>query len=298
MKPFLSIKDQISLLKSRNLTINNEAYAYEKLSALNYYRLSGYSLTLRKDDRFTTGTSFEDIIDIYNCDHEMRALLWKELSSIEISLRTHIGYVVGKDDPRGLIHPETFRDIDSYEKFQTDLKTGISNNSSEYFVKHHMDKYRGAMPSWVVVELLSFGDLSSLYTGLSKEIKQNLTAEYYPGCRFDYLENWLEGLVILRNFCAHHKRLYNRGFPVTPKITERDYDYYRSLGYQQQEIGKRLFFRIVILCRLLNTSEEQSRFLDEINMIFEKYPSVQIWRYAFLKNWRQIIETVNKDYFK
>ena len=154
------------------------------------------------------------------------------------------------------------------------------------------------MPAWVMVELLSFGDLSSLYSGLSKDIKKVLTAEYYSGCRFDYLENWLEGLVILRNFCAHHKRLYNRGFPVTPRITEHDYDYYIKLGYQPEEIGKRLFFRIVILCRLLNTEAEQSKFLDKLSSTFDRYPSVQIKRYAFPRNWRQVIEDINSNYFK
>lgn len=297
MKEFLTIDKQIELLKSRNLTIADEQAAHEKLSALNYYRLSGYSLTLRKNNRFYTGATFDDIMDIYNCDHDMRALLWKELASLEISLRTHIGYIVGRDDPRGLIHPETFRDMDAFDKFQSDLKTGISNNSSEYFVKHHIEKYNGAMPSWVIVELLSFGDLSSLYSGLNKEIKQKLVSEYYEGCRFDYLENWLEGIVVLRNFCAHHKRLYNRGFPITPRITEQEYDNYIKLGYQRQEIGKRLFFRIVIICRLLNTIKDQSSFLDELDAIFKKYPSVQIKRYAFPQNWRDIIEEINTNYF-
>lgn len=48
VKPFLSIDDQIKLLKKRKLTINDDQYekAKEFLLNNNYYRISGYSLTL------------------------------------------------------------------------------------------------------------------------------------------------------------------------------------------------------------------------------------------------------------
>ena len=52
VKPFLSIDDQIKLLKKRKLTINDDQYekAKEFLLNNNYYRISGYSLTLRQND--------------------------------------------------------------------------------------------------------------------------------------------------------------------------------------------------------------------------------------------------------
>lgn len=54
VKPFLSIDDQIKLLKKRKLIINDDQYekAKEFLLNNNYYRVSGYSLTLRKNDTF------------------------------------------------------------------------------------------------------------------------------------------------------------------------------------------------------------------------------------------------------
>lgn len=52
IKPFKTIEEQISILKDRGLIIENEEYAKKSLANLNYYRLSAYTLTLRKDDKF------------------------------------------------------------------------------------------------------------------------------------------------------------------------------------------------------------------------------------------------------
>ena len=41
-KPHLSYHEQIQLLKNRNLIINDEDYALQKLKHISYYRLSAY----------------------------------------------------------------------------------------------------------------------------------------------------------------------------------------------------------------------------------------------------------------
>lgn len=296
-KEFLSINEQIKRLKGRNLTILDDVFAYEKLSSLNYYRLSGYSLTLRKNNRFHEGTTFEDIIDIYEGDREIKALIWKYLSPIEIALRTHIAYTVGKIDPLGLSNASFFRNETYFDDFSKKIREGISNNKTEPFVMHHKKKYNGVMPSWVIVELLSFGDLSSLFSGLNKEIKKDIISEYYPGCGFDYLENWLEGLVILRNFCAHHKRLYNRGIPTTPKFTASEFEYFRSRGYDDNEIGKRLFFRILIMCRIMPEIEDQDKFINDFSDILDKHPAIRYSGYSFTPDWKDIIASLNTNFF-
>ena len=51
-KDFKTIDEQIEILRSRGLTIEDEAEAKDFLLRNNYYRVSGYSLTLRKNDVF------------------------------------------------------------------------------------------------------------------------------------------------------------------------------------------------------------------------------------------------------
>ena len=52
-KDFKTIKEQLEILRSRGLTINDENKAQDFLLCNNYYRISGYSLTLRKNDIFS-----------------------------------------------------------------------------------------------------------------------------------------------------------------------------------------------------------------------------------------------------
>ena len=51
-KEFKSIDEQLEILKSRGLTVHNEENAKSFLLQNNYYRISGYSLTLRDHDQF------------------------------------------------------------------------------------------------------------------------------------------------------------------------------------------------------------------------------------------------------
>lgn len=74
-KNFKTIQEQLDILRSRGLTIDDETIAKDFLLRNNYYRVSGYSLTLRKDDAFFESATFQNIIDIYNFDHELRHIL-------------------------------------------------------------------------------------------------------------------------------------------------------------------------------------------------------------------------------
>ena len=52
-KEFKTIEEQLEILRSRGLTIGDESAAKDFLLRNNYYRVSGYSLTLRKNDIFS-----------------------------------------------------------------------------------------------------------------------------------------------------------------------------------------------------------------------------------------------------
>lgn len=47
-KDFKTIEEQLEILRSRGLTISDESQAKDFLLRNNYYRISGYSLTLCK----------------------------------------------------------------------------------------------------------------------------------------------------------------------------------------------------------------------------------------------------------
>ena len=82
-KDFKTIDEQLEILRSRGLSITDDAKAKDFLLHNNYYRISGYSLTLRKDDIFSKTASFQNIVDIYNFDHELTWILVINMTRLE-----------------------------------------------------------------------------------------------------------------------------------------------------------------------------------------------------------------------
>lgn len=91
-KDFKTIDEQIEILRSRGLTIEDEAEAKDFLLRNNYYRVSGYSLTLRKNDVFAKSATFQNIEDIYNFDHEFRHIILHHIETIEVQIKSIYAY--------------------------------------------------------------------------------------------------------------------------------------------------------------------------------------------------------------
>ena len=301
MKPFKTIEEQISILEERGLIIEDKAYASKCLENLNYYRISGYTLTLRKNDKFYNGITFENAMQIYNFDKELKLLVLKYLEDIEIALRTHIGYVLGSQDTSddatlSYLNADNFVSPVHHEDVMKELQGAIGDNKNEAFIKHHQTKYNGKLPVWAIVETLSFGALSRLFAALNQSIKNEICEKYYYGIRPQIIENIMEGLVVLRNICAHHSRLYNRGIPNTPRISKEDINYYISQGYQSNEIGKKLFFRLVMIDRLTDNKSFVDNLASDIEKLYEKYPFVKMSHYGIKSNWQNIMNEINKNF--
>ena len=115
-KPFKTIDEQIELLRYRGMTIADDEVARHALETLGSYRLSGYSYPFRKpapDDttewrsnQFMEGTTFDQVLKLYEFDTRLRCAVFNTLTHIEVSLRALIGYKVGKVDPLLHLHPE------------------------------------------------------------------------------------------------------------------------------------------------------------------------------------------------
>lgn len=91
-KEFKTIDEQLEILRSRGLSIKDDGKAKDFLLHNNYYRISGYSLTLRKNDVFSKNASFQNIIDIYDFDHELRHILLKYIEIIEVTFKSTYAY--------------------------------------------------------------------------------------------------------------------------------------------------------------------------------------------------------------
>ena len=288
-KPFKTYEEQLDILISRGLIVENREYAIQKLSQLNYYRISGYSLTLRKDDVFYEGTCFEDIIQIYNFDSKFRAYMMEELAHVEIYIKSLIGYEVARvGGPRALYDESAFALAEGYDSFRISLAQAIEQNKNEPFVKHHIHCYGSKFPSWAAVELLSFGQASKLFANLTPSYRDAI------GSRFGnlptyHIDSWLQCCSELRNKCAHRSRLFNRGF-VPVNFTEAQKKYLKEHDLLvSQNWGNTLFATAIIIKKILEPSEYPLRFVEKIKQLQEAYPFVLVDHYGMPSDWEEII---------
>lgn len=191
VKVFKTYAEQVELLRSRGMRIDNVERAEEKLARLNYYRLSGYWYPMRRFspdtgqayDEFVDGASFDLVIDLYEFDERMRHVVFAELDRIEMAIRTMLGYRLGSVDP--FIYQDVTR-LSAYarqsnkgsrrsrhavwvEKFERAV-----NSSKEDFVEHHRRHYHGDMPIWAAVEIMDWGMLSYLYDFSPTEVRHDI----------------------------------------------------------------------------------------------------------------------------
>ena len=98
-KPHLPYEDQVDLLIRRGLDCPDRAGTLFWLKRIGYYRLSAYFIPFKDaaTGNFRPGTTFEQIIDLYRFDADLRRLVREALDRIEISVRAVITYEIGKD---------------------------------------------------------------------------------------------------------------------------------------------------------------------------------------------------------
>ncbi len=84
------------------MEFGDEEKAKEILLDIGYYRLGFYSFPFEetfprlehRDHKFKEGTAFEDVLDLYYFDTDLRRLLIYFLNRIEVNVRTQITYIV------------------------------------------------------------------------------------------------------------------------------------------------------------------------------------------------------------
>lgn len=288
-KSFKSIEQQIELLKERGLIIQNEDYAYKVLSQISYYRLSGYTLTLRENDIFYKNITLEQVINIYHFDAELRSILLYFLEYIEVEFRAYFGYYHSKKyGPLGYKEEINFQNKKYFEGFMYNVERCIEENKkNELYIEHYNKKYNGEFPCWVIVELLSFGCLSKGFSNLPIEVKKEICKIHFNNIPYHYIEGWLHGLVVLRNICAHRGRLYNRLLTVSAKLDRKDKELFQSKDINKSV--KYVFVYIFIMFKLIENDQIKLAYVDKLSNLINQYPSMKLKHYGFPENWNDIL---------
>lgn len=227
-KPFtkqaLTFEEQAKLLITRKLDSESLDVLIKSLAHYNYYRLSGYCLAFEVErHKFYPKVSFSALTQTYEFDRKLRKIVFEGLELIEIQLRTSVAYLLGtKYGPFSHEKLENlyFKNLDEYAQWILSIHKA-ANNSKEIFTRHFQNTYQEfpSLPIWVLVEILSFGALSHLFSYLKNEDKITIADSF--GVNPALFGTWLHSFSVLRNICAHHSRLFDRTLSVSPKYIHR-----------------------------------------------------------------------------
>jgi len=217
LKPPLTIKQQIEKLREKGCTVKDISFCEQVLSQINYYRLSAYFLPFKqKDGNYFYGIDFNNIYQIYEFDRNLRNLLLEAIEEIEIFLRAKFTYFhAHKYGVTGYLDSANYYFKHDHNKFLDKIKNEINNNKKVLFVKHHIIKYDGKFPIWVITELFTFGMLSYFYNDLLLQDQKLLAKKLFNTIPKNFA-SWLRCCTDLRNICAHYGRLYFRIFSAVP----------------------------------------------------------------------------------
>lgn len=281
----LTFQEQAQIWIDRGLQVHDPLRAQSYLSHISYYRFSAYCIPFQSvKDRFDTNTTFEDILSLYMFDRELRLLILDAIERIEIGLRTQIIYQLANqhgshwhDNPNLFVKPSRNRNgkmINPFQNFQELLTKEYNSTDPEVFIKHYFDNYHTPPnpPSWMALELVTIGGLSRLYSNLLNDADKKLIAKNY-NLPFFVFESWFHAITHLRNLCAHHCRIWNRDYRITPKLLHKPKYNWVDKSF---DINNRTFYYLNILKYFLNSINPDNSFKTKLESLFLKYPTIAI----------------------
>lgn len=281
-KSFKSLDEQVEILRSKGLIIEDEELTKQILLRENYFFINGYRVLLMNsyaDKSFIIGATFRELYSIFLFDRYMRNILFKNLMIIENQLKSIISYQLSKKygyRDKDYLNPKNFtgdktksrRVKDVIEKIKRQIRINGANHMA---TMHYINNY-GYIPLWVLVKVLSFGIVCELFSILKQEDKISVADMF--SVNTDYLESFLPILSNYRNLCAHEDIVYEhrteKSIVNTPMherlhIPQMDNEYI---------YGKNDIFSVIIILKYLLREDDFRLMMKEIEYEIEKLSGI------------------------
>ena len=263
-KVFKTIEEQLDILKSKGLTIEDYDSAKEVLLRENYFFLNGYRspFLVTGSKRFIDGSTFEELHSLFKFDRYFRNIIFKNLLIVENNYKSIFSYVLSK---KYGYKEKDYLNVDNFDRNKEKsrqindlirkLKRQIRINGYQHAATSHYINNYGYIPLWVGVKVLSF-----------------------------------------RNLCAHEDILYNH---ETQKAIS-DTKFHAELDIPKVDdeyiYGKHDIFALIIILKHMLTYSDFKMMMNEIDYeidwLSSKLKSIDVqkvlYRMGFPDNYKQI----------
>lgn len=311
-KVYKSIPERIRILESRNMTINQKSIVHRRvLEDYSYYNIvNGYKqifLEHEKSDtveeKYKSGTTPDQLFYLYKFDEKIRLILLEYVLQIEEKIKNAIPHAFYEYylDPtlttisqmdKDALHKDSEYFKAKYYDTTTPAKTNIQRKfveiSSNTLNRQYSNgngsiiRYKdmhGYTPMWVLFNVLTFGNISKLFSILPKDVKLktmnklNITAATFQleDETVEHFEKTLEILAMFRNVCAHNERTYC--FKHNLSLRDR----YMNIGsklpdqstYSNVPQMKYSIYSVIVLMTLFLSKRDVNKIKGSISKEFE-----------------------------
>ncbi|PIO79870.1 Abi family protein [Streptococcus parauberis] len=228
-KPFQNVHQQLFILNKRGLVIEDYSKVKQYLISNNYYNIiNGYSkYFFETPNKYKDGTTFDEVTYAYLFDKEIKFALLKSIFEAEKHFTSIFAYTFSEKNSK---NDDFYLNVKSYhttKKNQHQLPY-IINKMNKIISKHikkksvtpinHYMKSHGYVPFWVIINYLTFGEVTTLFRLAPLDIQNKVSKRFYsfisqygpvktrltPAIFLSFVENIAE----VRNVCAHDNRLW------------------------------------------------------------------------------------------
>lgn len=231
-KAYKSPSDLIAHLQAKGLTVGNPQRSKTVLESINYYRFKIYLVPFSDfaTKLFHAGSTFEDGLELYRFDEELRVKLFSIIGRLEIKLRTKLDHTATAhtNNPFWYLDDGLFENPAKINSIRSQLASQFQR-SKDAFAKHYNTHYFNSTnhsfkqlpPFWMLSELTTFGNIESIYSSIKKSCFDNappkkneldILAHSFGAKNLRELNNWIVAIRDVRNRCAHHSRIWNANY--------------------------------------------------------------------------------------
>ena len=232
-KPPLDFASQLKRLSDRCLD-SDKSELGELMLTTSYYRLKSYLQPFLGWAQ--ASFSVADLKRLMQFDHDLRVLILDCLEKVEIYFRSAINEHMNAVtcDAFWYLNSDHFMNVSVHKALLKTVKEE-TERSRDSFIKeytktytlpvtslstHHDSSFLHSPPSWMVIEICSFGFFSKLFKLLKPPYRKGIA----PAFQLDekLVASWFHSFSVTRNICAHHARLWNKVLGVRPIVPKHD----------------------------------------------------------------------------
>lgn len=215
----------VELLAKKGLSFADRSFAEKSIERIGFERLRIYLLSRRstkiQDKPFYINTSFEDIIEIYNLDEELRSIAFKGCSQFELHFRNALSDVLTSQyGPHPFLENIYHNPASKNEAIDMLSYVFFKRLNQDDRAEHYFDTYDSPSipPMWQMKEFFTFEKSVTMFNYLEDGLKTAISKRMGINIsNHSVFSSWIKSINDLRNACAHHDRIFNKKFQKQPQ---------------------------------------------------------------------------------